>query len=29
MVTIDTLAIICMALNCTFDDIMEILPEVK
>ena len=28
-VTTDTLAKIYMALNCTFDDIMEILPEVK
>jgi len=26
-VTTDTLAKICRALNCTFDDIMEVLPE--
>ena len=26
-VTTDTLAKICRALNCTVDDIMEILPE--
>ena len=26
-VNTDTLAKICMALNCTFDDIMEVLPE--
>lgn len=28
-VTTDTLAKICRALNCTVDDIMEILPEEK
>lgn len=28
-VTTDTLAKICRALNCTVDDIMEVLPEVK
>lgn len=28
-VTTDTLAKICRALNCTVDDIMEILPEDK
>ena len=26
-VNTDTLAKICRALNCTFDDIMEVLPE--
>lgn len=28
-VTTDTLAKICRALNCTVDDIMEVLPEDK
>ena len=28
-VNTDTLAKICRALNCTFDDIMEVLPEDK
>ena len=28
-VTTDTLAKICRALNCTVDDIMEVLPEGK
>ena len=28
-VTTDTLAKICRALNCTIDDIIEILPEEK
>lgn len=28
-VTTDTLAKICRALNCSFDDIMEVLPEEK
>jgi len=28
-VNTDTLAKICRALNCTFDDIMEVLPEEK
>ena len=28
-VNTDTLAKICRALNCTFDDIMEVVPETK
>lgn len=28
-VNTDTLAKICRALNCTFDDIMEVLPETE
>ena len=28
-VTTDTLAKICRALNCTVDDIMEVLPKIK
>ena len=28
-VNTDTLAKICRALNCTFDEIMEVLPEDK